>query len=49
MQEPVNNPGVSAAIAIVISFIVANFLYLLSKRKHELPGLDIEMVIVHAA
>lgn len=33
MQEPVNNPGVSAAIAIVISFVLANLLYLISKKK----------------
>ena len=33
MQEPVNNPGVSAAIAIVASFIIGNLLYLFSKKK----------------
>jgi sodium/pantothenate symporter len=33
MQEPVNNPGVSAAIAIVASFIIGNSLYLFSKKK----------------
>jgi len=33
MQEPVNNPGVSAAIAIVSSFLIGNFLYLISKKK----------------
>lgn len=33
MQEPVNNPGVSAAIAIVISFIIGNSLYLFSRKK----------------
>jgi len=33
MQEPVNNPGVSAAIAIVTSFIIGNLLYLFSKKK----------------
>ncbi|MCY2685712.1 sodium/pantothenate symporter [Salinimicrobium sp. TH3] len=32
MQEPVNNPGVSAAIAIVISFIIGNSLYLFSRK-----------------
>lgn len=33
MQEPVNNPGVSAAIAIVASFILGNSIYLFSKKK----------------
>lgn len=33
MQEPVNNPGVSAAIAIVVSFVLANLLYLISKKQ----------------
>lgn len=33
MQEPVNNPGVSAAIAIVISFVIGNLLYLTRKRN----------------
>jgi sodium/pantothenate symporter len=33
MQEPVNNPGVSAAIAIIVSLLIANFLYLISKKK----------------
>jgi len=33
MQEPVNNPGVSAAIAIVASFLICNMLYLFSKKK----------------
>ncbi|MFO7720100.1 MAG: sodium:solute symporter [Gillisia sp.] len=33
MQEPVNNPGVSAAIAILCSFLIGNFLYLISKKK----------------
>ncbi|MUP44579.1 sodium:solute symporter [Gramella sp. BOM4] len=33
MQEPVNNPGVSAAIAVVASFIIGNSLYLVSKKR----------------
>jgi len=33
MQEPVNNPGVSAAIAVVASFIIGNSLYLVSVYK----------------
>lgn len=33
MQEPVNNPGVSAAIAVVASFIIGNSLYLISRKK----------------
>lgn len=33
MQEPVNNPGVSAAIAVVASFVIGNSLYLFSKKK----------------
>jgi sodium/pantothenate symporter len=33
MQEPVNNPGVSAAIAIIVSLLIAYFLYLISKKK----------------
>jgi len=33
MQEPVNNPGVSAAIAVVASFVIGNSLYLISRKK----------------
>ena len=33
MQEPVNNPGVSAAIAIVVSLIVGYFFYRLDRKK----------------
>lgn len=33
MQEPVNNPGVSAAIAVVASFIIGNSLYLVSRKR----------------
>lgn len=33
MQEPVNNPGVSAAIAIICSLIVGYLIYLFDKKK----------------
>ncbi len=33
MQEPVNNPGVSAAIAVIASFIIGNSLYLFRRKR----------------
>lgn len=42
MQEPVNNPGIPAAIAITISVIVGYLLYYFNKKKddHRHVGLD---------
>jgi sodium/pantothenate symporter len=42
MQEPVNNPGIPAAIAIVSSVVVGYLLYYFNKKKddHRHVGLD---------
>lgn len=34
MQEPVNNPGVSAAIGIVVSLVVGLIINKLDSKKH---------------